>query len=628
MIMLKIFKQTIFFSILLILSSCVKEPPAELTLSASEVILSNIDGQEKILVSSNGKWTATIASQWCTISPMSGDGNGEITITATNNTSTEQRSVTLTVVSRNLTKTASVKQSFAELELDRYDIQFSKEPYTKNITITSNTKWQLEIPYDAGWITASVLSGEGNREVTFNFSQNTGAERSAYVNVNFSNTYKSLRVTQERGKNSAPSAPALKSPVNNLTDANKLPTFRWSTSKDPDNDEVTYRIEYSPNQNSWTYFSTLKDSVYNLPAYLDDNKKYYWRVSASDAFGGISYSDVYTFTTGTKKSYFDGQYKVAQENTLGTTPSEILFLGDGYISEDYEEGGLFDKDMDEGIEHFFSVEPYKSYREYFKVYKQAGYSRDSGVKQTDKSISKNSKFNTDFLGGSSMSTNTDLAFDYARMIPGVDNNKLKTLLIIMVVNQNRYAGTCWMWSDGKSVAIVPVSKSTSPGAHYRNLMIHEASGHGYGRLADEYVSSANAGKTLPEEEKVKFNNWVKSGFYPNVDLTSDVTAIKWKHFIDKPGYGRVSAFQGAFYYTFGAWRPETSSVMIQNEPYFNAPSREFIVKRILTTAGLEFSFDAFVDRDIEKAPSQAAIMQTKSINPLTFVPLAPPVMVE
>jgi hypothetical protein len=624
-------KISIIFNILiisLILISCEKEPPESLELSLTNIPVSNINGEVKLNIASNSKWTATVASTWCTISPTSGEGDAEITIKASDNNSVEERKVTLTVTSKSLTKTANIVQGFATLETDRSDIVLTKDASVKVVKITSNTKWQVEIPGDAGWITASQLNGEGTKDVTLTFSLNGGMERNAYVNVKYADTYKSIRVVQERGMNTPPAAPVLKSPVNNLTDANRLPTFRWGTSKDPDNDEVTYRIEYSDNQTTWTYFATMKDSVYNLPAYLDANKKYYWRVSASDAYGGVSTSSVYNLTTGIKRSYFDAEFKVAQNNSKGSVPNEILFLGDGYISEDYEEGGLFDRDIDLGIEHFFSLEPYKSYREYFKIYKQAGYSRDSGVKQTDKSINKNTKFGTDFLGGSSMSTNTDLAFEFARMIPGVDNNKLKNMLIIMVVNENRYAGTCWIWSDGKAVAICPVSKSTTPGSNYRNLVMHEAGGHGFGRLADEYVSSANSGKTLPEEDKVKFNNFAKAGFYPNVDLTGDYVTVKWKHFINKENYERVSTFQGAYYYTYGAWRPEASSCMIQNEPYYNAPSREHMVKRILTTAGEEYTLEKFVQKDIEKTPAPAALLMTKSYNPFTFVPLAPPVMVK
>ena len=219
-------------------------------------------------------------------------------------------------------------------------------------------------------------------------------------------------------------------------------------------------------------------------------------------------------------------------------------------------------------------------------------------------------------------------FKYAKMIPGVDDFKLRDMLIILVVNQDRYAGTCWIWTDGKAIAICPVSTSTSAGQHFRNLIYHEAGGHGYGRLADEYTITANAGKTINDEYKSKYNTFKNAGFYPNVDLTGDVAAVKWKHFISAPGYTRVGTVEGGFYFPLGVWRPEQSSCMMYNEPYYNAPSREKMVQRILSIAQEPYTLEIFMQKDIQKAPSQSAILQTKSINPLTFVPLAPPVMMK
>jgi len=65
--------------------------------------------------------------------------------------------------------------------------------------------------------------------------------------------------------------------------------------------------------------------------------------------------------------------------------------------------------------------------------------------------------------------------------------------------------------------------------------------------------------------------------------------------------------------------------MIFNEPYFNAPSREAMVKKILTNSGYTYDFEGFVINDIEKIPAITVQVYTKSVNPLLFVPLAPPV---
>jgi hypothetical protein len=613
---------------ILLMYGCDPEPQVELELSVKEVFISNIDGNGTITVSANSNWTATLSSTWCSISPTSGNGNGEITITASDNFNDENRGVVLYVTSKGVKKSATIRQDFSKLEIDKNQILFSKQGSIINVAVVSNTNWQIEIQTGTNWISANTYSGKGNAEIAITATPNEGKQRESKIFFKYASGQRELIVIQERSINTSPNAPIMKSPVNNLNDANRLPTFRWGASKDPDGDIVTYRIEYSLNQTNWNNSIHVSDTVYNLPAYLDENKKYYWRVVAIDSFGGEGISQVYTFTTGTKTSYFDGQYKVAQTYTKGSGPSEILFIGDGYVSEDYEEGGIFDRDMNNGIEYFFEIEPYKSYREYFNIYKQAGYSRDRGVKQTDKGIFKNTKFGVDFLGGSSLSADTDEVFRYAKMITGVDDIKLRDMLIILVVNQDRYAGTCWIWTDGKAIAICPVSTSTAAGTHFRNLIYHEAGGHGFGRLADEYTTAANAGKTINDEYKSKYNTFKNAGFYPNIDLTGDLIAVKWKHFINLSGYSRVGAVEGGFYFPLGVWRPEQTSCMMYNEPYYNAPSREKMVQRILSAAQEPYSLEIFRQKDIQKAPSQSVLLQTKSINPLTFVPLAPPVMMK
>ena len=47
------------------------------------------------------------------------------------------------------------------------------------------------------------------------------------------------------------------------------------------------------------------------------------------------------------------------------------------------------------------------------------------------------------------------------------------------------------------------------------------------------------------------------------------------------------------------WRPESSSIMLQigNKEFFNAPSREAIVKRIMELRNLEYNFDDFLEVD-------------------------------
>jgi len=628
---MKFFKNLFNTLILLLFTfSCAKEVIPTLTLSTSQADLANYDGTTDISITSNSAWTATVSDIWCTITPTSGNGNGTIKITATNNNSSSSRTASLVVVCKNLRETVVVSQAFSQLSTNTESLIFEKEAGSLPITITSNTKWQVEIPSAATWLTASATSGDGNTIITFTAQTNTlGPARSATVLIKYGSSQKNIDVTQKKSINLSPTVPVISYPADRGTNIKTIPGFTWAASTDPENDAVSYIIYYSKDNVNWTELSTAKTQIY-LTSHLVENTTYSWKIKAIDAEGAYATSNTFTFTTGLKSGYAHAEYKIHQNATLGNNGAcaEVLFMGDGYTAADFQEGGLFEKEIIEGIDNFFSVEPYKSYRNYFKVYKQATYSTDSGATQVDKSIVKNTALSTSFNGGSSISASTDEVFRYARMIPGVDDAKLKKMLIVVIINQDRYAGTCFMWSDGKAIALCPVSRASSEGTKYKNVINHEAGGHGFGGLADEYITFP--GKTLPAENKAEELSWSNLGFYANVDVTADSTIIKWRHFFNRPGYdeklgGRVGIIQGAYYYSLGAWRSEASSCMIFNEPYYSAPSREAMVKKILTVSGNSYNFDDFIRNDIQKAPAAAVQAFTKSVNPLLFVPLAPPV---
>lgn len=665
--MTKILNYASVILLFFLLSGCVKEVPPVLTPSSMQVDIPNLNGTASLNITANAKWTATVTGNWFSISPASGTANGVITITAQDNITRANRSASIVLTTGQsgntnyLRRIITINQSFSQLTVDNETISFGKDAATKIVKVTANTPWTLQIASSTPWLSVSSNSGTASTDLTFTAQANMSGDRTAKATFTYGDTTKIINFFQLRAVNNNPAPVQLISPLNMALGTARLISCTWQPSSDIDGDRVTYSFEISDNSGFLSGDGKLLKTIATdtvpkalIPELLKENTKFYWRVTASDAFAGKTVSQTFTFTTGIVGGYTDGEYRVALNNTTGTNPNEIIFTGDGYTVEDFIDGGKFDIDMNAGIAALFSVEPYKSYKSYFKVYKVAAYSQDSGVTQIDKLIAKKTAFNTVFKGGSSMDTDEDKVFVYAQKVPGMaDDNpgysgiqgKLQNSLVILVVNQDRYAGTNWSWSDGKAISICPVSTSTKPGVNFKNVINHEAGGHGFGRLADEYVTSENTGKTITEDAKTSFRNWVNYGFYPNVDLTNDQLLIKWKHFLGKAGYDAVGAFEGAIYYTLGAWKPESSSCMVFNEPYYNAPSRENMVKRILRTAAgtrvIEYvggvytpipndpyTLDAFVAKDIQKTPSGAALLLTKSVNPLTFVPLAPPVMIE
>ena len=157
-----------------------------------------------------------------------------------------------------------------------------------------------------------------------------------------------------------------------------------------------------------------------------------------------------------------------------------------------------------------------------------------------------------------------------------------------------------MYADGSAVAICPMSDDAFP-YDFRGLVHHEAGGHGFAKLADEYIYT-NAfisaclclNPHLPE-----FYAGKSLGWYRNLEDTGDMDQVGWSHLIFHPTYSNiVDIYEGGYFHTRGIFRSEPNSCMNNNIPYFSAISRQEAVERIMRYAGEEFSLDDFYAKDV------------------------------
>ena len=277
----------------------------------------------------------------------------------------------------------------------------------------------------------------------------------------------------------------------------------------------------------------------------------------------------------------DGIVTQLQSATIGKGVNVIL-MGDGFVDTTFVSGGLYEKRMHEAMEHFFSVEPTKSYRKYFNVYVVNAVSKN-GVFQDNTQTVFGSKFEQE---STAVSSDIGKIKQYAQKVEGIQS---KEPIIVTVLNSPRYAGICYMFDDA-SISFVPIVAFDPK--EFAAVIQHEAIGHGLGKLGDEYTFFKG---TINQA----FSNDLKAnqskGWFQNLSLsTSD---LPWQHFLGKPNYSMVSAYEGGYYFSNGVWRPEQNSCMNDNVAYFNAPSRELIVKRILNSAGINYSWNDFILND-------------------------------
>lgn len=313
--------------------------------------------------------------------------------------------------------------------------------------------------------------------------------------------------------------------------------------------------------------------------------------------------------------YGEDEWLTLQKATKGNKGGiNLVFLGDGYDGKDISDGTYL-KNIKDEVEYFFGIEPYKTYRNYFNVYTAFPLSTESGIGTVN--TIRYSRFETTFTGGVGLKADYDAIFSYALNAPTVTTGNLNQTLIVIVPNTSDYGGITQMWEDGSAIAFCPQSTYGYP-LDTRGVIQHEAGGHGFGKLGDEYIYH-NAFIDFCNCTccgHVDAINWAKSlGWYDNLSLTGKMHEVPWSHLIFDDRYSDiVDIYEGGFMHNRGVFRSEQNSCMNNNIPYYSTISRESIVKRIKYYAGETYSFEDFVANDKREAGEVTRAHDIRAIN--------------
>ena len=306
--------------------------------------------------------------------------------------------------------------------------------------------------------------------------------------------------------------------------------------------------------------------------------------------------------------YPDGYVQTLQSATRGQGIN-IVFTGDGYDARDIAKG-TFINDVEAGLGHFFDVEPYKTYKDYFNVYAVTALSDESGIETINTVVE--TKFSSILSQNRIVLPSPDEVFAWAmKADAGMDLTKS---LVILLQNTSTYEGITYMYGDGSAIACCPVSTQAYP-YDFRGIVQHEAGGHGFGKLADEYIyHNAFIQNCLCMDgcDHVEMFNAMKSlGWFKNLSMTSDATQVPWAHLIYHPQYSDyVDMYEGGYMHSRGVYRSEVTSCMNNNIPYFSAISRQAIVERIKFCAGETFSLEDFYANDDDSFGPQTRSART------------------
>ena len=300
--------------------------------------------------------------------------------------------------------------------------------------------------------------------------------------------------------------------------------------------------------------------------------------------------------------YSDGEVMTLNTATMGPG-IDIVFIGDGYDAKDIAKG-TFKQNTDDGFKHFFGIEPYSTYKDYFNVYAVVSKSDDSGIGTVNTVI--DTKFGSYLTQNRIKASDADKCFKWAKRADA--SMDLSKSLVIMLMNTSTYEGVTMMYGDGSAIACCPVSTDAYP-YDFRGIIQHEAGGHGFGKLGDEYIyhnafiQTCNCidGCEHPQGDddmSTSYGVYKSKGWFKNLSMTADAKQVPWAHLIYHKNYSdKVDMYEGGYMHTRGVYRSEATSCMNNNIPYYSAISRQAIVERIKAYAGEAFDFDDFVAKD-------------------------------
>ena len=339
------------------------------------------------------------------------------------------------------------------------------------------------------------------------------------------------------------------------------------------------RVDIFSSESFPTTFNLEKSSPMDMLsfAHTDYLNLFFWNIFGESTYESTDYR-------------MDKQYETLQRASKGRG-IDIVLLGDAFTDIDIATGHYRDI-MEYAMESFFSIEPTKTYRDYFNVHMVYAVSRRACVGDDPTQTALGTVW--DKVNGV---TNRLIQLpDYVYVpvsrgvipYPSIIVNGKKTGFALVegtgIIKPN-YAFSCYLYG----------------GLDYlKYLILHESVGHGFGLLGDEYIDYI--GQELPESNKNRLKLDQAKGLCLNLSLTNDFQSVYWSHLIGHPRYPYVGVYEGGCKYNNGVWRSERVSLMstLFTDLYFNAISRELLVKRILELSGEGYSFDKFLQKDSDE----------------------------
>ena len=321
----------------------------------------------------------------------------------------------------------------------------------------------------------------------------------------------------------------------------------------------------------------------HVPSYSINNLKAFLQSATGNLYESTDYT-------------LNETYGILQQATIGNG-IDIVIMGDGYSDRLMT---TYDSDAQNVVEQLFSVEPFKSFREYFNVYQLNLVSANEVLSDITSTALETKVF------GTSVSYNNNMVLREAQiMFSGLGGeSRMDNAVLIALLNHENVAGTGRAYypdtendyADGTGIVYV----SRSDGEESLKAQLLWRVGFAFSKLANETGGSGTMDVGTSDNLKQAMESY---GWFKNIDFTSDLEQVRWAKFINDERYADegLGVYEGGYGYDYGVWRSSETSILSGDlAAGFNAPSREAIYYRIHKLAhgaDWEYDFEEFVTYD-------------------------------
>ena len=287
----------------------------------------------------------------------------------------------------------------------------------------------------------------------------------------------------------------------------------------------------------------------------------------------------------------DGEVTPLQVSGPPEESLNLIVLGDGYTSDD---AGEYHADVEKHLNILWSIEPFRSYRNYINVYRIDVHSQESGIScdPDDGNVRRDTALSLEYAQACPADPNArgitfgdggrEALEDYVSEIPGVTAQNRQTLTI---ANTDTYGGI-----GGRNA-------TTSGGNSLGPYITPHELGHSLGELQDEYpyYDRGVRGDSYTDEEPDSAHH---------TTLTRDEMRTKyrkwWRWLGEKSlSGGRIGRYESGMYHCCDIWRPSKHSMMRTLGYAFDQVSREVMTRQISGRRDLKrLAVDATQDREV------------------------------